>query len=89
MPAQYRDSAGVLQRRVGELLALGCKNLALLGIELELVKALSDCEAVKARELVDRVQWVVRERQRLLHALDEPIPPSDSPARVISENVCG
>ena len=59
VPAQHRDRAGIVQRRVGQRLELGAQHVALLRVELELVDALGDRQPVEARQLVDREQRIV------------------------------
>src|SRR5205814_8325640 len=43
-------------------------------VEVELVHALLDGQPVEAAELVERVQRIVRQRQRLLYPLDKAVP---------------
>ena len=56
MPAQRRDGAGVIDRRVRQRLELGDERVALLVGQLQLVDAFGDRQAVKARQPVERRQ---------------------------------
>src|SRR5581483_134988 len=74
VPAQHRDSAGVVEGRVCQRLEFGDQDRSFFGVEVELIEALFDRQSVEAPQLFDRVQGVVRQRERLLDPVDEAVP---------------
>ncbi len=74
VPAQDADRAAVAEVAVHHGLELGREHVALLVVELDLLHPLGHRQPVEALEQVDPQQRVVRGREGVVDAVDEPVP---------------